>query len=89
MAATEALQRGIPVIAHPTPGLLESLDYAGVFIDRGRVGEWARAIRRLQDPGTYARRSQLALARGRELVARSREQLSTFVDLIEGLVPRV
>lgn len=89
MTATEALQRGIPVVAHPTPGLLESLDVAGVFIDRARTREWVRVIRRLQEPEVYARRSRIAAARGVELLAISRRQATEFVRLIEGLVAHV
>lgn len=47
--AIEACASGIPVIAHPTPGLLEALDYAGTFVDRDDIAGWERAIRRTLD----------------------------------------
>jgi glycosyltransferase involved in cell wall biosynthesis len=90
MTATEALQRGIPVLAHPTPGLLESLGAAGMFADRRDVREWVRIIRLLyRDGQLYRRRSEAAYFRGRALAEQSRAQLARFVDVIEGLVPHV
>lgn len=90
MTATEALTRGIPVIAHPTPGLVESLGDAGIFVDRRSTSEWARLIKLLRRDGNiYARKSFVAVHRGRELAAQSRTQLRGFVDSIEGLVANV
>lgn len=87
MTATEALQRGIPVIAHPTPGLVESLGPAGIFLDRRDVAEWVRVIGHLdRDSGAYARRAIAAAARGRALLEQSGDQLAAFVRTIEGLV---
>ncbi|MER7837782.1 glycosyltransferase [Streptomyces sp. NPDC096040] len=51
MAAVEALASGIPVIAHPTPGLREALGDAGTFIDRADVRSWVAAIRELYPEG--------------------------------------
>lgn len=67
MAAVEALASGIPVVAHPTPGLLESLDYAGIFVDRDDPDGYADAIEALDDPDYYRERSELALQRSTEL----------------------
>jgi glycosyltransferase involved in cell wall biosynthesis len=90
MTATEALQRGIPVIAHPTPGLRESLGDAGIFVDRADWRTWSHYIRTmLADPGGYARRSEASRRRARELVVQSRDGLAHFVRSIEELVPRV
>lgn len=84
MAASEALLRGIPVIAHPAAGLVESLSVAGIFIHRDHHREWARVIDRLlADPRRYARRSALSSARARQLVEQSSVQLAAFVDDIE------
>jgi glycosyltransferase involved in cell wall biosynthesis len=44
MAAVEALASGIPVIAHPTPGLREALGDAGTFVDRADVRVWVAAV---------------------------------------------
>ncbi len=32
--ASEAMSAGIPVVAHPTPGVVEHLDFAGIYVDR-------------------------------------------------------
>src|SRR5690606_14237075 len=48
MVAVEALCSGIPVIAHPTKGLRESLGDAAVFVNRRDVMGWIRAIKEIQ-----------------------------------------
>jgi glycosyltransferase involved in cell wall biosynthesis len=63
----EAAASGIPTIAHPTPGLLESLGDAGTFADRGDIADWVEAIRALDDPELYAEKSAASLARSAEL----------------------
>ena len=77
----EALCSGIPVIAHPTPGLVESLGAAGIFVDRNDLAGWVGAIRRLDDPDEYARRSAAALARVAELDTAA--DLDRFADYVE------
>lgn len=47
--AIEAAASGIPTIAHPTPGLLEALGWAGIFADRDNHDEWVHLIDRLCD----------------------------------------
>jgi glycosyltransferase involved in cell wall biosynthesis len=67
--AIEAMSSGIPVIAHPTPGLLESCSSAGIFCDRNDTQAWVREIRKLrQDKNYYAEKSTACLARAKELV---------------------
>jgi glycosyltransferase involved in cell wall biosynthesis len=51
--AVEAACSGIPVIAHPTPGLLESLGTGGIFCDRDDLDAWEKALRRLLTPNGY------------------------------------
>lgn len=63
----EAMCSGIPVVAHPTPGLRESLGDAGVFCDRRNVDAWEQAIVDLLKPRAYAAASKKATARAREL----------------------
>ena len=63
----EAMCSGIPVIAHPTPGLRESLGDAGTFVDRDDVDGWETAIRALLKPRAWARASKSAKARAAEL----------------------
>lgn len=66
--AVEAMSSGIPVIAHPTPGLLESCGNAGIFCDREDIGAWVAAIRRLKtDADYYKSMSDLSRARAKEL----------------------
>lgn len=90
MGAVEAMQRGIPVIAHPASGLLESLGHAGCFVDRDDWRRWRSEIRALlADPALYRRRSEASYYRAHALAERSRAQLGAFVDHIEGLVPHV
>jgi glycosyltransferase involved in cell wall biosynthesis len=86
MTANEALQRGIPVLAHPAAGLVESLGYAALFADRDRPGDWAHAVRRLLSNGpAYRRRSELCRRRAAELAEQSRNHLARFVAEIEGV----
>ncbi|MFE3122358.1 glycosyltransferase family 4 protein [Streptomyces hydrogenans] len=66
-AGTEAMASGIPVIAHPTPGLRESLGSAGVFCDRDDIDAWAKAIEDLDEPGAYRAAGRRAKARSKAL----------------------
>lgn len=63
----EAAASGIPTIAHPTPGLLESLRGSGTFVDRDDVDGWVQEIATLDDPAIYAARSRQALLRSDQL----------------------
>ncbi|MFD3848186.1 glycosyltransferase family 4 protein [Streptomyces microflavus] len=78
MGAVEAIASGIPVLAHPTPGLREALGDAGVFIDRADLDGWVEAVMRLYRDGpdreaavaaAVARSAFLAERTGRELAA--------------------
>lgn len=66
-AGVEAMCSGIPVIAHPTPGLLESLGPAGIFCDRDDLDGWERRIRHLLQPAAWARASRTARERADQL----------------------
>lgn len=64
----EAMTLGIPVIAHPTEGLRESLGSAGLFADNQDVTTWERIIRKLlTDPWFYTRKSYEGKVRAKEL----------------------
>ncbi|MER7726968.1 glycosyltransferase family 4 protein [Streptomyces sp. NPDC096323] len=65
--AIEAFASGIPVIAHPTPGLVEALGEAGIFAYRDDATAWIDALTSLKDSGIWAHASQRALARSKEL----------------------
>ncbi|GGW80917.1 glycosyl transferase family 1 [Streptomyces griseoloalbus] len=66
-AAVEALASGIPVVAHPTPGLCESLGEAGVFVDRSDVDGYEAVLRKLLTPAEHRLASKRARARSAEL----------------------
>ncbi len=63
----EAFAAGIPVIAHPTPGLTESLGTAGIFANRRDIDAWEQAINGLLKPRAYTAASKKAKARAAEL----------------------
>jgi len=66
--AVEAISSGIPVIANPTPGLREALDYCGIFILREEIDEYVKMIRKLKSDETYYKKvSTLSIKRSREL----------------------
>lgn len=66
--AVEAMASGIPVLAHPTTGLLESLGNAGVFIDRDDVSAWEQNVRALlSGNGSYQAARADALRRSMQL----------------------
>ena len=51
--ATEAILNGIPVIAHPTEGLMENLGESGIFIDRDNTDAWVTEIKKLLKNSVY------------------------------------
>jgi len=85
-AGVEALCSGIPVIAHPTPGLKESLGDAGVFVDREDLEGWSLELKRLMtDPVHYATASKKAKARARSLETQTAQDLQDFLTACESL----
>lgn len=83
MVGVEAMCSGIPVIAHPTPGLRESLGDAGIFVDRDDLDAWVAEIERLDDPSEYRAASEAALKRSVELDPTP--DLDRFADALEAL----
>jgi hypothetical protein len=79
----EALASGIPVVAHPTPGLCESLGEAGVFVDRNDVDGYEAVLRKLLDPPEYRLASKRAKARSAELDPSA--ELAAWCDAVEAL----
>ncbi|UQA93701.1 glycosyltransferase family 4 protein [Streptomyces halobius] len=81
--AVEAFASGIPVIAHPTPGLVESLGEAGIFAYRDDLNAWTHALRSLRDPKNWEKASRRAKARSDELSAN--RDLDVWCDAVESL----
>jgi glycosyltransferase involved in cell wall biosynthesis len=65
--AIEAASSGIPVIAHPTPGLREALGEAGIFANRNDTDAWDEALSRLLTPRGWSNSSRAVAARAQEL----------------------
>lgn len=84
MAAAEAIAHGIPVIAHPTPGIVENLGDAAVYIDREDTRSIAEAILTISERPEPFRAA--ARARAQQHVAISQLQVASWVAAIEGLV---
>jgi hypothetical protein len=81
--AVEAYASGIPVVAHPTPGLVEACNGAGIFCDRDDLDAWETALRRLAWPDVYAASS--AAARARSAALDPTEDLNRWCDAVEAL----
>lgn len=81
----EALCAGIPVIAHPTPGLRESLGAAGVFVDRTDIDGWAAAVKAHATKAAAAKAAPAALARAHEVEALAVADHERVADRIEFL----
>lgn len=79
--AIEAACSGIPTIAHPTAGLLESLGPAGTFVDREDVDGWEDALGRLLSPSEWPAASRRARERAAELDPT--EALARWVSTVE------
>lgn len=84
MVAVEAAHSGIPVIAHPTPGLLESLSYAGTYADRDDLDSWERSLRSILQPETWQPLSAVVKRRAAELDPRV--DLAAWVAELQSLV---
>lgn len=81
MAGVEAMASGIPVIAHPTLGLRESLGSAGIFIERDEPDAWEREIRRLLADD----REESKAAKARSAEIDSRAEVEEFCRAVEAL----
>lgn len=79
----EALASGIVVVAHPTPGLCESLGEAGIFVDRNDIDGYEAVLRKLLTPAEYRLASKKSLARSAELDPTV--ELAAWCDAVESL----
>lgn len=84
--AVEAMCSGIPVIAHPTPGLTESLGSAGTFCDRDDLDAWESAIKQLTTPKAFPKASKAAAARAAGLDPSA--ELDVWCAAMEGVAKR-
>lgn len=82
-AGVEALASGIPVIAHPTPGLCESLGEGGIFVERNDLAGYEAVLRKLQTAAEYRLASKRAKARSAEL--NPAEDLAAWCGAVEAL----
>lgn len=82
--AIEAMSSGIPVIAHPTPGLLESCGDAGIFCNRDDISAWVREIRRLLTDESYYSSCSLACKR-RAIELEPEEQMKKTCEWLNKL----
>jgi glycosyltransferase involved in cell wall biosynthesis len=82
-AGVEAIASGIPVVAHPTPGLCESLGEAGVFVDRNDVDGYEAVLRKLLTPAEYRLASKRARTRSADLDPTA--ELASWCDAVEAL----
>lgn len=79
----EAMASGLPVLAHPTPGLAESLGDAGIFLDRADPEAWVEALAKLADGRTWKAASKRAAERSAELDPAA--DLAAWCEAVESL----
>lgn len=77
----EAMCSGIPVVAHPSPGLCEALGDAAIWCDRNDQAAWVGALHRLDDPTEWAIASEWGLEHTRNLDPS--DDLERFTEAIE------
>jgi glycosyltransferase involved in cell wall biosynthesis len=83
MAMDEAMAAGRPVIGHPSRGLVENLDYAGIWADRDNPDEWVNAIQSLDDPKVFKEQSAKCYQRALEIEQQAISDLGVFVRTME------
>jgi glycosyltransferase involved in cell wall biosynthesis len=88
--AVEAMASGIPVIAAPTPGLVEALTSptlgeCGLFADADDDDGWIAALKLLDSPKEWDRYSALARQRSAELAAIGDVQMGELVGKLTKL----
>lgn len=91
MSAVEALASGIPVIAHPTPGLRESMTSpkhgeCAWFIDRDDDDAWVDALAVLKKATEWRKWSKLSRLRSSELDQQSDTDLDSLDVFARSLI---
>lgn len=82
----EAACSGIPTIATPTPGLLESLGNSGTFVKHGDIAGYVEAIREFDNEKIYAQKSKLAKDRSIFLAKEFKKQIDELEQAFVRLV---
>lgn len=83
----EAMASGIPVIASPTPGLLESLGDAGIFVEWDDLQGFQSQLLLLQtSPEAYTAASERSYKRSAELDPT--DDINRWIDAVERLSAR-
>ena len=85
MVAAEACIAGIPVIAHPLPGVREALGDAATWVDRDDIDGWLDALDALDQHEEWLLAAGKATDRGRFLARRTSADIARFVAAVEGL----
>lgn len=83
LVSIEAGVSGIPVIAHPTPGLKEALGGFGFFADRDDIAAYADTIEWLDDEAMYRHASGMAKANSEMKAAESVRALEELTGHVE------
>lgn len=78
----EAAASGIPTIAHPHPGVREALGRSAIYVDRGDIDGWVKAIAKLSSPVGWVRKSAAARQRAHGWWDH-RAQLDRFATAVE------
>lgn len=86
MVASEAMSHGIPVIAHPLPGLIENLEGVGMWALRDQPWTWAQGIRTILR--SWDEFSAVALERARVQAERHETEAEAWCDAVEELCRR-
>ena len=85
--AMEAACSGIPIIANPTPGLLECLGDDGLFVPREDLTAWVQAIGTLtRDKAAWQQASIAVKARFKENAAAIESELEHFESRLPEIV---
>lgn len=83
LVSVEAGVSGIPVLAHPTPGLQEALGGAGFWCDRDNLQSYVDTIEWLDEDAMYAHASGMAKANSEMKAAESTRALEELTRQVE------
>lgn len=84
--AVEAMASGIPVIAAPTAGLMESIGNGGLFCSTDSTLKWVDQIKALDDETEYKKASEYSLKRFKEIEKKTEEELDQMERFLMDVV---